>query len=378
MNILYLTPDHSTASFGVTTVVSQLADRLTFKNSDLSLIISAVGTSAVKQNDNVIIKLIQPSRVGAAWRWTPNIKNKIKSVIKEFKIDIVHIHGIWRAIHWAGLDVARANNIPTIISPHGMLEPWLWNSQGLAKRVKKELYTKFIFNPAIPKTYYFHAITPLEKKNLQIQYPLSKIFTIPNAINIPISSSGNKRLPIKQILFLGRLHPKKGIDILLKAFAEIQKKDDWKLIIAGPEDYPNYLHTLKKNIQWLNIEDYVEFKGAIWGDQKQELIESSWVMIAPSFSEVIGMVNLEAAAYRTPSITTYQTGLADWQEGGGKLINPTTFELKQALSEVMAWTLETRISQGDASFEHVKQNYSWEVILPKWQKLYKEIRSKNE
>ena len=96
-------------------------------------------------------------------------------------------------------------------------------------------------------------------------------------------------------------------------------------------------------------------------------------MVTPSHSEVVGLVNLEAADSFLPSITTYQTGLSDWTEGGGLLITPDVLQLSNALTEASCWSTEEQFDRGVASRSLVEQRYSWNHVMPLWENLYSQI-----
>jgi glycosyltransferase involved in cell wall biosynthesis len=95
------------------------------------------------------------------------------------------------------------------------------------------------------------------------------------------------------------------------------------------------------------------------------------VMAVPSHSEVVGLVNLEAAAELLPTITTHQTGLFDWELGGGILIQPSVAELRASLEEVAIWSDDERHQRGLSSRELVLKRYSWKAVLPAWMSLYR-------
>ena len=207
---------------------------------------------------------------------------------------------------------------------------------------------------------------------------LKKLFTknvvveIPNLINVEEYENEFLRRD-KYILYLGRLNKTKGIDLLIKAFSEL-KESNVKLKIAGGGN--TYKKELEALVFSLKLDEKVEFLGLV--EDKRELISNAWVMVSPSFSDVIGMVNLEAASFKTPMITTYQTGLKkEWNTNGGKLINPRTKEIKNALKETLDWTLEERNLKGQLLYDFVKKNYSWKSRSQDWIDLY-EKALKNE
>ncbi len=101
------------------------------------------------------------------------------------------------------------------------------------------------------------------------------------------------------------------------------------------------------------------------------------MLTLPSHSDVVGMVNLEAAACRTPTITTHETGLWDWEAGGGLLIRPNESDLRQALVRASSWSDTERVAQGEASRDLVKRRYSMDVVGEQWLTLYRDLAGKN-
>ena len=369
MNILFITEDHSIRNYGVTTVVSQLADEITVHNNGFKVIIAVMGRDAVQQNENVSIELIHPAKAGAFWGWSSGLIQRLNKIITSYQIDVIHIHGIWMAAQWSALIVAGKRKIPCVVSSHGMLEPWLWDKQSLLQKYKKKIYFNLVFNPVITENIIFHAITPAEKENLQRLLPTQKMTVIPNAIHLTKDNS-EALTPEKIFLFLGRLHPKKGIELLIKAFSRAELSSEWRLVIAGPEAVPQYVEKIKAEVSSLGLSDNVEFTGPVFGEKKQELIRSSWAMATPSYSEVMGMVNLEAAVCKVPSITTFETGLWDWEEGGGILIHPNVDELSDGLLKASRWSLEERLDRGNRSYNLIAKKYSWDTVATQWEALY--------
>jgi glycosyltransferase involved in cell wall biosynthesis len=260
-----------------------------------------------------------------------------------------------------------------------MLLPWFWNSQGWKVRVKKQAYWNLVASPVFKNASVVHAITPLERDALHRFFPSQRIEVISNAIDLAdldaqIPSLDSSPEPI--ILFLGRIHPQKGIDILLRAFVEAKLPAKWRLVIAGPSGSPAYEEELHRLVQQSGTEGRVEFIGPIFGEAKWKWIKRAWVVAVPSNTEVVGIVNLEAAACGTPTITTFETGLTRWGESGGLLIHPDVHELADSLRQVSAWTDSERISRGEVSRRFIEQFFSWDVILPQWLDLYESVLDK--
>jgi glycosyltransferase involved in cell wall biosynthesis len=174
---------------------------------------------------------------------------------------------------------------------------------------------------------------------------------------------------------MGRLHPGKGIDLLMRAFARLPQ-NPFRLKIAGPtqpreQAYADAVHRLAAD---LGLGARVSFTGIVQDHIKWQLYRHAWAFCLPSFSEVIGLVNLEAAAAGTPVITTYETGiLEEWERCGGMLIHPGEEEIYHALHAAMAWSAEERQQRGARLRALVKEQYSWERVGQQWQDIYSKL-----
>jgi glycosyltransferase involved in cell wall biosynthesis len=374
--VTHITHDMDKLSGGIPAVIRQLSRNLHGSYSTIShSVIFAEGVAEVTSGIDDILK-ISPSKWASAWKYSDGMSEKIRSRFVKYRSNgnplIVHLHGVWSAPQYYGARLADNMNLPFLVSSHGMLEPWLWNEQGLRMRFKKNLYWQLLARRVLNQATVLHAITALEKKHLQALFPEKKTVLIPNAINVlPRSSSSIKRK--RELLYLGRIEPKKGLHLLLTALAESNITKDWVLNVAGPFWSDAYERYIMKIVRKRNLIKRVNFLGHVFGNEKSKLLNESWVMCVPSYSEVIGLVNLEAAACCLPSITTYQTGLCDWEDGGGILIDPTVQDLKVALQTVCSWSENEQLARGDSSYKLVNDRYSWPSVIPQWLDLYKSM-----
>lgn len=359
MDIFHITEDNSKSNFGVTTVVKELNHRLLIEKNDSKIISPIVDIS-----DNYTI-YTKPSLQSKIWKHSIELKRFLNKI----DIGILHIHGVWMYPQYIASKVAYYKKHPSVLTPHGMLEPWLWNNSYLKKKIYFNLFIKKYFRNIST----IHAITDIEKNNLFNLFKHKNIHVIPNSISL----NKVKQMEIKNtsdekyILFLGRLHSKKGIDLLIKAFSMINNSNI-KLKIAGPIN--EYKEELDRLVNSLGLEDKVEFLGSVNGVKKFELYKNAWVFVAPSHSEVVGMVNLEAAAVKTPVITTYETGLMkEWNDNGGVLIHPKVDVIKLALIQCLSWSNEERNDRGNKLYDFIYNNYSWEKNIYKWIELYRSL-----
>jgi len=352
MKTLYhIAEDVSRASGGIRTVVNDIQ-----KHFPQSTIL----TTVKEAEDHQAIGFHKKG----PWLYSSALKDHLESVPVN---SVFHLHGVWMHAQYAAAKVAAVKNIPFIVSPHGMYEPWLWKEGAL----KKKLYFKLLANSAFAKANYLHAITPDEQNNLRKLFPKSKIVCIPNAIDTePLIERITTRRPY--FLFLGRLHPKKGLELLIDAFTAL-KNLDFDLKIAGLEN--EYSRELQNKVR-ASEDSRIQFLGAVTGNVKQSLYRNAHSFVAPSYSEVVGMVNLEAAMMATPVITTIETGLLqEWNQNGGVLIHPDFSKLKKTISDAAQWSPQERDDRGLKLREFVIKNYSWESVKPQWSVIYRELHS---
>lgn len=359
-NIYQITEDVSFNSGGVRTVLINLDDFINSSNINKSSIL----TNFKEKTDSYLV--FKPNNL-KIWNYSLNYQKYLHSKISE--IDVLHLHGVFMHPQFASSKLALQNNVPFIISPHGMLEPWHLND----KKIKKELYLKFILHKMLAKSNFLHAITPLEKENLFKLTNHKNIFEIPNFIyHSKIPKEINYNPSEEYFLFLGRIHPKKGLDLLIESMMKIENKKI-KLKIVGEEN--QYSNELKKICEKHNLNNRVEFLGSVYGNDKYNLYSNAIAFVAPSYSEAIGMVNLEAAVCKTPVITTYNTGInPDWNLNGGVMINTNTKELILALNDASNWSQKERNERGNLLSTYVINNYSWEEKGHLWTEAYNNLK----
>lgn len=356
--IYHISENTSNTSGGLRPVIVNLDNYL----NNNSLFTSSVITNYKEKNDTFqefVPKL-------KSWNYSPELKNYILSELNN--IDIFHLHGTFMYTQFIGSKIALANKKPYVLTPHGMLEPWHLND----KKFKKSIYMNLFLKEILKKANLLHAITPLEKENLYKLTGHKNIFEIPNLIytsNFQFETF--QKLDENYLLFLSRIHPKKGLDILVEAMSKIEDKKI-KLKIVGHEN--DYSNELKRKCASLQIENRIEFLGGVYGEEKYSLFKNARAFILPSYTEAIGMVNLEAAICETPVLTTYSTGIKnDWSKNGGMLINSNVVELTKALNEITNWTEREVIDRGNMLKNYVIANYSWEKKGHLWDEFYNSI-----
>jgi len=377
LRVMIITEKYGSSLFGVAKVLTQMAEY--YRKAGFSNVILVVDAKDISYEDEINLIKIPVIRFLGKICWHPIQEHWFSAQIKQLSPDLIHVHGVFTYIQKNVIKAANKKNIPILLSPHGMLEPWLWNQKGPIYNWLKRFYWGKLLWPVLKRVDFVHAITEQEAETLKKVFPNIPQFRIPNAIDLKeFSEKQEEPSEEKYFLFLGRLHPVKGVDLLLQAFAR-SNIGNIKLIIAGPDFNVAYSRKLRSMVSDLNLNDRVSFIGPVYGKYKEKLLRKAWCTIVPSYSEVISLVNLESAASYTPTITTYQCGLSNWEDGGGILVEPESKQISNAIEKIHKWSLEERILAGKMARKFIEQHYSWDVVGEQWIKAYNMIvRCKNK
>ncbi len=358
MKILHIIEDFSPNAYGLYSSLLNLL--LMFKNTSIEM------------------EVLYPPKTKNPWRYSPEFKSKLLENIKRF--NIIHIHGIWLYPQYIAAKTSIKYDIPFILSPRGMLNKWTFDAKNnsILKILKKRIYMTFALD-VFKKAAKIHALTPVEKENIMHFFPEEdKITIIPNSIDVDkvdkcFETNKQVSIPQKYILFIGRLDPIKGVDLLIRAFNNLNEsiKHECKLIIAGPEwnkKYTTYLKNLAQNSK------NIEFIGRVDGCQRFNLMHSAWIVAIPSFSEGFPTTALEAAACYTPIMTTYNVGLHDWPyEYGNLIVNNSIEDMKKAIERAISWNISERIHLGMQARKFTEQKFSTKTIREQWISLYSKL-----
>lgn len=312
-----------------------------------------------KFKNNNKVKLYESSRL--INRFSKEAYLFIANEIANF--DIVHIHGLWHGMAYPAARLALRKNINYIISPHGMLE-----KDALKRsRFKKNFFWKLTYRHVFSNAKAIHCIARSEVDNTAEIVPDSKIFFVPNGVGLVKNTTVKKT---DQLLFIGRLHPKKGVDLLINGFKLIENKNI-KLIIAGTGDveYEDYLKKLVPE----GFKNRVNFIGFVDGDLKRQLIEESAVICVPSFSEGMPLVALEALAAGTPLLITKASNMPEVSEFycGIEIEDNAPETLATSISMIFSSDLE-KMSKNSVAL--VKEKFHIEEIAKKIYDKYKTIK----
>lgn len=326
----------------------------------IELIVATRFSSFPVEMEGVRIKFFDTSIV----RWFSLI-NEFKDFLKTEKPDLVHVNGIWSPENWVFQKAAQKLGIKVIVSPHGMLEPWIMSNNSWKKKLGLFLYQK----KALKNANYIHATANLESANIKALGFKNKICIIPNGIDLNDVKDIKIDYGTKRMVFLSRVHPKKGIELLLEAW-RTSNTEDWTLEIAGNGD-ENYLHSLIQSAEDL---ENVRFVGALYGNEKWEFIRSADVMVLPTYSENFGIVVAEALASGVPVITTKGTPWEDLEiHKCGWWIDLSVSNLEKTIKKVLETSPAVLEQMGWQGRKLIKEKYEIKAVTGNIIDLYKKI-----
>jgi len=271
----------------------------------------------------------------------------------------VHGHGFYVSTNWILGGEARRQGVPLVYHPHGMFEPWI-----LARsRLKKRIAHYFFENANFRHARLWRALTNTEAGQIRAQGVRTPIVIAPNGIH-PEPFNAFAGLPKQpEILFLGRLHPKKGIDLLIRAFAShAQRFKDWRLILAGPDEL-GHRAELEALTEKLGMRERVDFPGTLSGDDKYHALARAGIFALTSYSEGFSVALLEGMAARCPVLATTACNFPEIADhGAGWLCEPTAESVGKLLGAALAEDGAARRQRGDAARGLVDKSYTWEAI----------------
>ena len=298
MILLHYLPSLDRTSGGTTAYMQLLASELG-KLADLH--IATHPSAHPVPVANARVHYISPSLLGG-------MKRQWRRLLDDVRPDFVHVNGCWMPQCVFAQRWAQQAGYKVVLSPHGMLEPWIMSRHYWTRKLPALwLYQK----RAVVLADYLHATAESEKDNLlQLGYN-SKIAVIANGIEVEGVEMKSSWKRTGKILFLSRIHVKKGINFLIEAFAALKDSlSDVELLVAGEGD-PVYVAELEQLAAQLGVGKQVRFIGGVYGDEKWRLFREADVFVLPTYSENFGIVVAEALACGTPVITTKGT---PWQE----------------------------------------------------------------
>ncbi|GAV19891.1 D-inositol 3-phosphate glycosyltransferase [Mariprofundus micogutta] len=359
---------------GPSRTVVQLCDSLV-KNDAVDVMLLSqrmAGEPSASSISKTVKRLFAESTSRYSLSFGLPMRSELGSLVRENHFSLIHDHGVWSpSNHWVA-QTARHFEIPFIIQPRGMLEPWAMNHKAWKKRAAMALYQKRDLETAEVLIATSHE----EYENLRRVGLHQPIAVIPNGVHSDqhMTFSVSKSPDLKRtVLFLSRIHSKKGLLNLIRAWGQL-KLDGWRLCLAGPDDV-NHLSEVMTLAKKLGVNDSVEYVGVVDGEEKSKLYYSSDLFVLPTFSENFGVVVAEALAHGVPVITTKGAPWSDLESYGcGWWVDIGVEPLVIALHEAMTLSDNKRQVMGELGREYVRR-YDWDDIAQTMTEVYRWVLS---
>jgi glycosyltransferase involved in cell wall biosynthesis len=326
----------------------------------------------------VKVKLLGPS-TGKLCR-APGMEHELRGLVAD--ADVLHIHALWEEVQHRCAVEARRAAVPYLISPHGMLDPW-----SLAQRaLKKKIYLAWRLRRDLNRAAAIHVTATAEQQLMRPLKLAAPVFVEGLGVDLnefrQLPEKGWLRQKYPQIggrpivLFLSRLHYKKGLDLLLPAFAGAQTNDA-VLVLAGPAE-EGYLAELRDLARSHGIEERVIFTGMLRGIERVQAYVDAELFVLPSYTENFGIVVPEALASGCPVLVSDKVNISDQiaAAGVGGVVQTSVQSVRDGLSR---WLNDAPLRQSAScrARDFVWSNFDWEQIGKHWVSHYERLTGRN-
>ena len=297
--------------------------------------------------------------------------------LEEAQVDLVHVHGLWTFPTSAARKWSRTRFRPYLISIHGMLDQWALKNAHWKKTIAGALFEKAALRDATC----LHVNTMAELESVRRYGLKNPVCVIPNGVDLPAKTrlsarwAGEVPDDSRIILYLGRLHPKKGLSNLLAAWAALQKSGTaipgkWHLVIAG-WDQNGHATELKRLTVESGVEQSVSFAGPLFGEAKEAAFRNSQAFVLPSFSEGLPMAVLEAWAHGLPVVMTPQCNLSEgFSRRAALSVEPNADNISTGLNELRHLSDAERARMGEAGRSLVAEHFTWPAVAAQFADVY--------
>lgn len=362
MNVIHIIPGVTEEASGPTYSVNGLCQALLDRGHHVTL--ASMDMGPLRSHPSYLQTFpmgIGPRHLGrspAMYRW-------LLGQCKSGSTALLHNHGMWQMNSLYPAWAARHSSVRLVQSTRGAFTAWAmdWGSR------VKPIFWRLLQEPAMRRVACFHATAEGEFQDVRRLGFRQPVAVIPNGIHLP-EMLPNAIRPTRTLLFLGRLHPNKGLDLLIPAWREVQESfPHWRLRILGPDEQGHQAE-MEALVQRLGAER-VKFEGPAYGEAKLQAYREAELFILPSYSENFGMSVAEALAAGTPAIVTKG---APWsgleRQGAGWWIGLDVPSLSACLRRAMGCPPERLEAMGWAGRDWMSQEFSWGTIADRMAATY--------
>jgi len=329
---------------------------------DMGTSVSVLGLECVDEKELSLWQPCKPTCLRSVGPSFLRIPVCLSESLKQTGADVAHVHGLWNGFSQAVPGASARCGIPYIVSTHGMLEPWAWAYHAWKKRPIWWLWERrFLKRAAL-----LHATAESEVIGLRALGLRNPVAVIPPGVNMalkPVSPTFNQGRDKKErlLLFLSRVHPKKGLLNLVKAWSQVRPQG-WCVVVAGP-DQGGHLAEIQAAVNDAGLKNDFRFLAPVSGDAKWNLLKSADIFVLPTHSENFAIVVIEALACGIPVLTTKG---APWEQlvtrDCGWWVDIGVEPLAAALREATSLSDQQRYEMGQRGRRLVEEKYAWPKI----------------
>jgi glycosyltransferase involved in cell wall biosynthesis len=323
----------------------------------------AVPTDRWVQLDRLRVRYFRRwPRVGYAF--STDLARFLSAHVKDY--DVVHVTSTFSFPALAAGRAARAAGIPYIVSPRGSLQGW-----SLAqKRWKKFPYWVALEKPHLARAAAIHATAEIEERDVKALLPGARVVLVPNGVEVALPPTLPRRP--HTIVFLGRIHKKKGFDVLVPALSEVERQmPGTQTIVAGPDNDGEWAR-VEAMVRASSPKPHVRYVGPLQGRAKFELLASATAFVLPSHSENFGMAVVEALACGTPVVVSRNCPWRSVEDAGaGYWVENTPVECARALLKILG-NPHAAERMGDAG-RRLASQFQWPEIGRHMARTYEEL-----
>ena len=362
MKVTFLTSSNSRSSGGLFYTIQSLTQELLRNDINVSLLSYDDQYSTIDRLCYGNVPLLSYHRSNFLFLKTLGYSRDIHRILRNERPQIIHQQGIWMYHSYASLLYKKNDpSVIKIIQPHGMLDPWAIHNSYWKKQIVGYLYEFENLKTANC----IHALCESEYESIRNLGMKNPVAIIPNGIYVPINSIYSRVNKKKILLYIGRIHPKKGLRELLLALKILKENNSsffqsWKIRIAGWSQN-GHIEELKKIVSDFKLDNYIDFIGPIFGENKEKELCSANAFVLPSFSEGLPMSVLEAWAHKLPVIMTKFCNIPEgFSTKSAIYIEPTSQSIADSLEQLAKMNLSDLEIMGNNGYNLVNSRFSWD------------------
>ena len=292
------------------------------------------------------------------------------------RYDLLHVHALFSFCSSYAMRLAQKKGIPYVCHPIGHLEHWSLSQGGF----KKQLYLQLIENRNINGASAIHCTAESEASQVLERFPNANLQVIPLGLDLPVLEADSCAIiknkynlddaPI--LLYLARLHPKKGLDLLLHSLVKLESRS-FNLLIAGEGD-SSYTNQILELIHELGLSDQCQLIGYIEGSLKQQLLQAADLLVLTSHSENFAVAVLEAWANQTATLVSPEVALAQQvkKHDLGYVSSLNSEEVSQALQLALNQPIQLH-EKSERARQYAQDHHQWPGLAEKLALMYQQV-----